>query len=79
MVLVWVWREDNIQMSLRNAQRVEVFVPPTCLRPTNATVEEIVSSYTSVLSVGADQLPIWEGELTRVQEELRQEFSVQQA
>ena len=70
-------REDSFRISIPNAQRDEYFVPATCIRQTNAAVHEIVSSYASLLGVEAEQLPIWGGELTRVLDELRQEFSVQ--
>ena len=70
-------KEDSFRISIPNAQRDEFFVPATSVRSTNATVQEIVSSYASLLSVEAEKLPIWEGELSRVLEELRQEFSVQ--
>jgi hypothetical protein len=70
-------REDSFRISIPNAQHEEFFIPAQSVRPTTTIVQEIVSSYASMLSVEADMLPIWEGELTRVLEELRQEFSVQ--
>ena len=68
---------DSFRIAIPNGQRDEFFVPATCVRLSNEAVQEIVSSYASMLNVEAAQLPIWEGELTRVLEELRQEFSVQ--
>ena len=70
-------KEDSFRISIPNAQRDEFFVPVTCVRQTNAAVQEIVSSYANLLGVEVEQLPIWGGELTRVLEELREEFSVQ--
>ena len=70
-------KEDSFRISIPNAQRDELFVPATCVRSINATVQEKVSSNANMLSVEAEQVPIWEGELSRVLEELRQEFSVQ--
>ena len=72
-----VCEADSFRISIPNAQRDEFFVPAASVRSTSAAVHEIVSSYANMLSVEAAQLTIWEGELTRVLEELRQEFSVQ--
>ena len=68
---------DRFRIAIPNNQRDEFFVPATCVRSSSEAIQEIVSSYANMLNVESTQLPIWEGELTRVLEELRQEFSVQ--
>jgi hypothetical protein len=68
---------DRFRIAIPNAQREEFFIPAQSVRSTNVVVQEIVSSYANMLGVEEDRLPIWDGELTRVLEELRQEFSVQ--